>query len=84
MGSGVSSPRWPPGHQAGSCDVKSGIGCAVLRVCVTRLGAACGAHAVWRGKMVGSELYRVIRTARLSALPRLHLRPIDVVVFHDP
>jgi len=34
--------------------------------------------------VVGSELYRVIRTARLSRLPGVYLRPIDVVVFHDP
>ena len=33
---------------------------------------------------VGSELCRAIRTARLCALPRLHLRPIDVVVYHGP
>ena len=27
---------------------------------------------------------RAIRTARLRGLPHLHLRPIDVVVFHGP
>jgi hypothetical protein len=30
------------------------------------------------------EFYRVIRTARLRRLPDFHLRPINVVVFHDP
>jgi hypothetical protein len=30
----------------------------------------------------GLELIRAIRTGWLSALPRLHLRPIDVVVYH--
>ena len=34
--------------------------------------------------MVGSERYRVIRTARLRPLPILYLRPIDVMVYHDP
>ena len=37
-----------------------------------------------RGDGDGSELYRAIRTARLRASLRLHLRPIDVVVFHGP
>jgi hypothetical protein len=30
------------------------------------------------------QAYRTISTARLSALLRLHLRPIDVVVCHGP
>ena len=30
------------------------------------------------------ESFRVISTARLNVSPRLHLRPIDVVVFNDP
>ena len=30
------------------------------------------------------EAYRAISTGQLNALPRLHLRPIDVVVFHGP
>ena len=30
------------------------------------------------------QVYRAISTGQLSALPRLHLRPIDVVVFHGP
>ena len=52
---------------------------------MARLGAACGALAVWPGDaMVGSERYRVIRTARLRPLPVLYLRPIDVMVYHDP
>ena len=34
--------------------------------------------------MVGSERYRVIRTARLRPLPALYLRPIDVMVYHGP
>ena len=30
------------------------------------------------------EACRAISTGQLNALPRLHLRPIDVVVFHGP
>ena len=37
-------------------------------------GAPCGTR----------ESLRVISTARLSVSPRLHLPPIDVVVFNDP
>jgi hypothetical protein len=34
--------------------------------------------------MVGSSsVTRVIRTGKLNALLRLHIRPINVVVFHD-
>ena len=33
---------------------------------------------------IGIKLSRVISTGRLSALPRVHSRPINVVVFHDP
>jgi hypothetical protein len=32
----------------------------------------------------GGRSDRAIRTARLRSLPILHLRPIDVVVFHGP
>ena len=32
----------------------------------------------------GLRIARAIRTARLSVLPRLHLRPIDVLVLHGP
>ena len=30
------------------------------------------------------ELYRTIRTGQLRALPPLHIRPIDVMVYHGP
>ena len=32
---------------------------------------------------VGNQAIRVIRTGKLHALPRFHIRPINVVVFHD-
>ena len=31
-----------------------------------------------------NQAYRAISTGQLNALLRLHLRPIDVVVFHGP
>ena len=34
--------------------------------------------------LFGMEFCWVIRIARLHALRRFHLRPIDVVVYHDP
>ena len=50
------------------------------------------AYAVWRMLSIGNGLaitgsnqaYRAISTGQLNASPRLHLRPIDVVVFHGP
>ena len=44
---------------------------------------AAGISPRGSGEVVWSVI-RVIRTARLSALLRLHLRPIDVVVYHGP
>ncbi len=46
----------------------------------------CPARPLGRGRRSGDglELDRVIRTARLRRSPGVHLRPIDVVVFHDP
>ncbi len=54
--------------------------------------AGMGASRRWAGggwaalpRIRGSgELYWAIRTAQLSALPRVHLRPIDVMVDHGP
>jgi hypothetical protein len=43
--------------------------------CLTRDGFAL---------TVGSRADRAIRTGWLHALPRLHLRPIDVLVLHGP
>ena len=31
-----------------------------------------------------SRAYRAIRTGQLSALPHLHTRPINVMVYHGP
>ena len=80
MGSGVATPRWPPGHRAGS-SVWWAPGLARGRERErARLGAACGADlgVGAAGRIV--ERYRAIRTARLHALLHFHLRPIDVLV----
>ena len=38
---------------------------------------------LWR-RCIFSHYFRAISTARLSVSPRLHLRPIDVVVYDGP
>ena len=49
------------------------------------LRAARGSWETLAGAVLGvGERYRAIRTARLKGLPLLHLRPINVVVFHGP
>jgi hypothetical protein len=56
-------------------------------VCVVvRFGAARGEgfEALPMRSLVWWSFDRVIRTARLRSLPTLHLRPIDVVVYHGP
>ena len=54
-------------------------------VCAAWLGAVRGGLANQSVRWcMGKEFYRVIRTARLHSLRSFHLRPIDVVVFHDP
>ena len=47
------------------------------------MGAACGETVVSAAGQC-CEINWVIRTAQLRLLPDFHLRPIDVVVFHDP
>ena len=52
--------------------------------CCARLGE-CLVGKPWPVRCWSiQELYRAIRTARLRRLPPLHLRPINVVVFHGP
>ncbi len=88
-GNGCGNPAMatgPPGrilvvlhHRwwGGEGDVMCGVCCAVW--CCARRGYAPrgSGEVVW-------SIVRVIRTARLRSLPALHLRPIDVVVFHGP
>ena len=60
----------------------SGKGCVcVWRGLVLRAVASFGGTACVG---VGWEFYRAISNARLHGLPRFHLRPIDVLVWHGP
>ena len=52
--------------------------------CCARLGECCCQQTLAGAVLEVQELYRAIRTARLRRLPPLHLRPINVVVFHGP
>ena len=49
-----------------------------------RIGDDPGGSCKRRWITRDDQVYRAISTGQLSALPRLHLRPIDVVVFHGP
>ena len=51
---------------------------------VGRLPPAPGSRVGTRRLPDRIEACRAISTGQLNALPRLHLRPIDVVVFHGP
>ena len=42
----------------------------------------CAAVATLFGKAPAIKAYRAISTGQLRGLPRFHLRPIDVVVYH--
>jgi hypothetical protein len=57
---------------------KSGTKTCVYGVCMTLIFS--------NGLAVtgSNQAYRTISTGQLNALPRLHLRPIDVVVYHGP
>ena len=50
------------------------------------LGSVAGKSLAWgwlqRLSLMEVEVIRAIRTGQLSASPRLHIRPIDVVVYH--
>src|SRR6516225_5594919 len=74
MGSGV----WPLAmatRPASSCHVNGG-GSVWKAACGLGLAAARG------GVVLVSSAHRAISTGQLRGLPRFHLRPIDVVVFH--
>ena len=74
--------------------VRDGIGC-FARARATRPGKTRSAFSRLCGKMLSKDAFgrslassgsnqacRAISTGQLNVLPRLHLRPIDVVVFH--
>ena len=82
-GIGCLAPRH--GHQAGKpCPRGSGgLSCDWGRKCLAR--AACGVGSCRCTRTVlrwVSSADRAISTGQLRGLPRFHLRPIDVVVFH--
>ena len=85
MGSGVSLALLPPNLESPRPD---GDARAPRRVGYTRLSCPDTRVRLPPGTGLPSsgsdEAYRAISTGQLNALPRLHLRPIDVVVFHGP
>ena len=96
MGSGVSRRLWPPDRIRTSGRAASGVWGAArpehqvfqaryltFGVCMTSSGP--GRWGVLSLSVTGSDqAYWTISTGQLSALLRLHLRPIDVVVCHGP
>ena len=59
---------------------------SVLRPLPIRCGSADPVGSVLLRRWItrDDQVCRAISTGQLSALPRLHSRPIDVVVFHGP
>ena len=53
-------------------DAQFGLRCRLRLLCVLRSLTSTGSN----------QAYRAISTGQLNALQRLHLRPIDVVVYH--
>ena len=87
-GPGTQGPRSRPGLGCAPETRGAGLGVGLCRPCAR---AACVMEGglgrpAWRGSALGGvgELSRGIRTGRLSALPRVHPRPIDVMVSHAP
>ena len=84
---GRRAGRAPPGGGSRVARVRAAAACVLgavevvvsRRVVVPRGPRGPGAAAAGAG-----ERYRAIRTGRLRASPRLHPRPIDVVVSHGP
>ena len=91
MGSGVSLALMPPNLQnaRGEGFGPSGLASRAhtrLSFAVTDLGSMTSAGKGTSGPPASGsdQAYRAISTGQLNALLRLHLRPIDVVVFHGP
>jgi hypothetical protein len=73
MGTGVSRPLWPPGMFVERGERRS---------VTTAPGSAPTSRRIHRRE--GGQACRRVSTGRLNALPHLHLRPINVVVFDVP
>jgi hypothetical protein len=93
MGSGVSLALEPPNLQ----NAPFGCGAAApFQTCgpprdrlirsPLNSGRSTSAGRRWGTHLLPdrNQAYRAISTGQLNASPRLHLRPIDVVVFHGP
>lgn len=76
---GIGSWAHRSGHQAGAAQVSCHLGCSAS---VGLCRAVCGFDPDTDHE--SDQADRAISTGQLSALPRLHSRPIDVVVFHGP
>ena len=60
------------------------VGVSFLRLCCPGFRGTRSRVRGWVSRRRGGQVGRPISTGRLSALPRLHLRPIDLVVFEGP
>ncbi len=97
---GIGSCRLAEGHQAGKEQFRRRMISAWRRRLRVPAAGRLSATAFFEAKLVifsnsGTEgcpfsdsehnqAERAISTGKLNALPRLHTRPIDVVVFHGP
>ena len=82
------------GRSRGLCSIHRVIEAKLVFVCFQirldasdRSGRDAPPSSVLRHPLSDSErnqAERAISTGKLNALPRLHIRPIDVVVFHGP
>ena len=80
MGSGVSRSLWPPDRIRAPLNIRFQVMHTMDRACfLSGDGGWCALP------VTGSDqAYWTISTGQLSALLRLHPRPIDVVVCHGP
>ena len=77
MGSGVLLALWPPDRKRNTTSADAPYGRATeIPACFRSRPSLTSAGS--------DQAYRAISTGQLNALLRLHLRPIDVVVFHGP
>ena|SRR6056297_265055 len=77
MGPGVLLTLWPP-NRGNPRDIQ---------IVLSKSGTFFGVYAIDLSSLsfTGSnQACRAISTGQLNALLRLHLRPIDVVVYHGP
>ena len=81
-GIGCFSPRHSHQVIQPTPPVSGGVGQVLVSLCVASKpchGGVDDCCARW-----WSRAYRAIRTGQLSALPHLHTRPINVMVYHGP